>query len=79
MRLSASEPSIGFRSHLVGAGVDLALTAGEWCFSLLLMRDHRPESRDCRHDLRPSNQLRLLSLITPKVRMHIKEISENGR
>jgi hypothetical protein len=29
MRLSASERSIGYRDHLVGLGVDLALTAGE--------------------------------------------------
>jgi hypothetical protein len=29
MRLSASELSIGYRDHLVGLGVDLALAAGE--------------------------------------------------
>jgi iron-chelate-transporting ATPase len=29
MRLSAGELSIGYRDHLVGSGVDLALTAGE--------------------------------------------------
>jgi hypothetical protein len=29
MRLSASKLSIGYRNHLVGSGVDLALTAGE--------------------------------------------------
>jgi hypothetical protein len=45
MRLSASELSIGYRDHLVGLGVDLALTAGE----ALVRATKRTSPSECDH------------------------------
>ena len=43
MLLSASELSIGYRHHLVGLGVDLALTAGE----VLMRATRRTSPSEC--------------------------------